>query len=158
MSGPSFVNQLQLRQRRLREEMTEYFDEHGIDVLLCPGSMMPAGKSKSPYAMTSNTPWVNCLGFPAGVVPITTVRPGESSVVNSERATANQRKAVEAMEASLAGSEGMPVGVQLVGRKWQDETVLRAMKLLQKSFPIVFPESTLSGPPSLLSAQARNRL
>jgi len=153
----SFINKVQHRQRHLRDEVTSYFDKHGIDVLLCPALRMPPGQSQSNIGVYF-TQWVNVIGFPAGVVPVTTVRPGETILPDSLKTTASRKKRADAMEAAMVGSEGMPMNVQLVGRKWQDETVLRAMKLLQGAFPITFPESTVSGQPSLRGARARSKL
>lgn len=48
----------------------------------------------------------------------------------------------------------MPRCVQLVGRMWQDETVLRAMKVVEGAFPVVFPVSTVDRP-SLAVAASR---
>jgi len=81
------------------------------------------------------TEWVNLLGLPAGIAPV--LRPH-------------------------AGAAVLPRSVQLVGRPWADETVLRAMKTLESAFPIAFPEEGGSpeGPPSLrrLPAAGTSRL
>jgi Asp-tRNA(Asn)/Glu-tRNA(Gln) amidotransferase A subunit family amidase len=78
-------------------------------ILLCPAAAIPAfrhgerswnidGKTVDYFDAWSYTEWFNLLGNPAAVVPV-----GRSMV---------------------AESEGLPIGVQIVGRPWQEEQVL----------------------------------
>ncbi len=69
------------------------------------------------------------LGMPAGVVPVTRVRPGEES---DRRPGLNlrDRTAVKVER----GSAGLPVGVQVAGRDWSEHIVLAAMNVLQTHF------------------------
>jgi Asp-tRNA(Asn)/Glu-tRNA(Gln) amidotransferase A subunit family amidase len=82
-------------------------------ILLCPAAAMPAfrhgerswqidGKRVNYLDAWSYTEFFNLLGNPAAVVPV-----GRSS-------------------------EGMPIGVQIVGRPWQEEQVLCAAAVLEK--------------------------
>jgi hypothetical protein len=63
------------------------------------------------------------LGLPAGVVPVTRVRPGEES----DRPDSKDRS-IEAARTAEQGSAGLPVGVQVVGRHWREDLVLAAMR------------------------------
>jgi len=67
----------------------------------------------------------NFLNFPAGVVPVTRVRPGEA-----ERAEPDGRLQKRAAEVDR-DSEGLPVGVQVAGRPWREDLVLAVMKAVE---------------------------
>ena len=61
------------------------------------------------------------LQFPAGVVPVTRVTRAEVT-----RESPKDRLEKRAAEVD-ARSEGLPVGVQVVGRPWEEDRVLAAM-------------------------------
>jgi Asp-tRNA(Asn)/Glu-tRNA(Gln) amidotransferase A subunit family amidase len=93
-------------------------------VLLCPTAAIPAfrhgerewqveGKSVKYLDAWSYCEWFNLLGFPAAVVPI-----GFST-------------------------EGLPIGVQIVGRPWEEELVLAVASALEES------RGEFSHPPAL---------
>ena len=82
-------------------------------ILLCPAAAIPAfrhgerswtieGKTVNYLDAWSYTEWFNLLGNPAAVVPV-----GHSS-------------------------EGLPIGVQIVGRPWEEEQVLAVAAVLEK--------------------------
>jgi fatty acid amide hydrolase len=68
------------------------------------------------------------LGYPAGVVPVTRVRPDEQ---------AGRRKTFDVVEKTALetdrGSAGLPIGVQLMGRPWRDDVVLAAMHTIEQA-------------------------
>ena len=68
----------------------------------------------------------NLLQFPAGVVPVTTVRPSETDRPGTP---------VDRLDKTAAAvdkkSSGLPVGVQLAGIPYQDERVLSVMLALE---------------------------
>jgi len=74
---------------------------------------------------------INLLGLPAGVVPWTTVRPGEESDRRASRDWVE--RAALAVE---AGSAGLPIGVQVVGLPWRDEETLAIMRLVENLRPM----------------------
>jgi amidase len=103
-----------LRSKTL-EEMREY------PVLLCPVASMPAwkhgerdwsidGQTVEYLDAVKYTQWFNTLGAPAGVVPV-----GRSP-------------------------EGLPIGVQVVGRPFEDETVLGVAAVVDAAFGFGAPE------------------
>ncbi len=97
----------------------------GLDVVLSPASPLPAlrhGASAELGVMGVYATLYNVLGWPAGVVPVTRVRPGEGS----ERAASRDPHDVAARETERA-AEGMPIGVQLAARPWHDHVALAAM-------------------------------
>jgi hypothetical protein len=70
------------------------------------------------------------LAFPAGTVPVTTVRASECKYeCPREQDDAFAAVARNAME----GATGLPVGVQVISYPMADETCLRGMKELQKA-------------------------
>jgi Asp-tRNA(Asn)/Glu-tRNA(Gln) amidotransferase A subunit family amidase len=82
-------------------------------ILLCPVAAIPAfrhgerswsvdGKTVNYLDAWSYTEWFNLLGNPAAVVPVS------------------------------HSSEGMPIGVQIVGRPWEEEQVLAVAAVLEK--------------------------
>ncbi len=85
-------------------------------ILLCPAAAIPAfrhgerswnidGKTVEYFDAWSYTEWFNLLGNPAAVVPVSHCASGES--------------------------EGLPIGVQIVGRPWEEEQVLAVAAALE---------------------------
>jgi fatty acid amide hydrolase len=116
-----------------RAEYTAKFlnamDEERLDVLICPPHPVPApphGKGALLGLIASYTGLFNLLGMPAGVVQATTVRAGEETDRESS-ADVLVRMAREIE----AGSAGLPVGVQVVGRHWREDQVLAVMQTLE---------------------------
>jgi len=72
------------------------------------------------------TPLANVSGFPAGVVPVTRVRPGEESDRPPSRDLVD-RVARE----TERGSAGLPIAVQVIARPWQDHVALAAMAAIE---------------------------
>ena len=111
-----------------------------IDLVLSPASPLPAlrhGASAEVGTMGVYASIYNTLGWPAGIVPLTKVRPDEES----DRAVSKDPCEVAARETERA-SVGLPIGVQLAARPWQDHVVLAAMSALErkaragKDFPV----------------------
>jgi fatty acid amide hydrolase len=100
-----------------------------IDVILSPACALPApkhGATADLAVMGTYTSLYNVLGYPAGVVPFTRVRPGE------ETKTARGRDRMDRTAAeSEKGSAGLPVGVQIAARHGQDDTALAVMSAVQ---------------------------
>ena len=85
-------------------------------ILLCPAAAVPAfrhgernwqieGKNVHYLDAWSYTEWFNVLGNPGAVVPV-----GQSR-------------------------EGLPIGVQIVGRPWEEEQVLSVAAALERECP-----------------------
>ena len=65
---------------RVRADWLQAMDAAGIDAILCPPFALPAlthGNRVDLFAAASYAIPFNITGFPAGVVPITMVQPGE---------------------------------------------------------------------------------
>lgn len=119
---------LTAERNRLRLAMLEALEEQGLDVLLSPPHATPAlhhGQSRDfslggSYAMLYNT-----LNFPAGVVPVSTVRPNEAS-----REPPRDRLDRVAAEVD-ADSAGLPVAVQVAARPYREDLVLATMLTIE---------------------------
>jgi fatty acid amide hydrolase len=115
--------------RAWRFEVIESMDAAGIDLVLCPPFATPAlphgGAKRFVLPASSSMLW-NIAQLPAGVVPISRVRAGETQ-------RAHPRGLLQKLAARVdAQSAGLPVGAQLVGRPWADERVLAAMAAVEE--------------------------
>jgi fatty acid amide hydrolase len=111
------------------EAFVAAMDAGGHDLVLAPAAPLPA----VPHGLTAKLPDLlapsvlfNLLGMPAGVVPVTRVRPGEESDRPDSR-DASLRAARSAEQESA----GLPVGVQVAGRHWREDLVLAAMSAIE---------------------------
>ena len=107
-------------------------DARGLDVAIGPPSPLPAllhDASLDLGPVYCYTAYYNVLGFPAGVVAATRVRPGEES----DRAQSRDI-VLETARKVEAGSTGLPVGVQVVARPWREDMVLAVMGALERHF------------------------
>jgi fatty acid amide hydrolase len=100
-----------------------------FDIVLCPPCATPAlthGATKDLATLGAYACLYNLLGYPAGVVPVTRVQAGEES------ARAPSRDVVLKLARQVEqGSAGLPVGVQVVARPWQDDVALAAMGAIE---------------------------
>jgi Asp-tRNA(Asn)/Glu-tRNA(Gln) amidotransferase A subunit family amidase len=110
LSGPAVLDAW-MRRDVVRSEVLEQMRSYPI--LLCPPAAIPAfrhgerswtieGKTVQYLDAWSYTEWFNLLGYPAAVVPV------------SQTAT------------------GLPIGVQIVGRPWEEEQVLAIAAVIEK--------------------------
>jgi fatty acid amide hydrolase len=101
-----------------------------FDVWLSPPSPTPAlvpGASRHLVGAASYSLLYALLGFPAGVVPVTRVKPEEQSGRSASRDPL-ERTAREVD----AGSAGLPVGVQVAARAWREDIVLSVLTALEE--------------------------
>ena len=115
-----------------RTAFRQSLDDGRFDAVICPPVATPAfthGASTDLFAAITYALVYNVLGVPAGVVSLARVRSDEQTTRpdTRDRADATAR-AVE------AESAGLPVGVQVVGRHWDDHTVLTIMAMLEGQF------------------------
>lgn len=106
-------------------------DAGRYDAILCPALPLPAvrhGDVNNLADFWGSTLLFNTLGMPAGVAPITRVRPDEEGAW-----LAGKDRAEQAAHAVLQGSAGLPVAVQVAARHWREEIVLAVMAALEQS-------------------------
>ena len=100
------------------------------DVLLGPATGLPAFKHGTGHWVQNALGYnlhANLLGLPAGVAPVTRVRPDEES----DRPGASWDVTVRTARRVEAGSAGMPVGVQVTARRWREDLVLGALAAVE---------------------------
>lgn len=100
-----------------------------FDAVLCPAMPLPAPRhDQTPEVpdLAASVMLFNLLGMPAGVTPVTRVRPGEES----DRADSKDR-CVRAARDVERGSAGLPVGVQVVAPHWREDVVLAVMETIE---------------------------
>lgn len=116
-SAGEFRELVQLGQAIQREELRRWREEE-LDAVLCPAFATPAAPHGVADDFTlgiSYTVRFNLTHMPAGSVPVGRVAPGETS--RAETTDRLDRRAAEIE----AASEGLPVGVQVVGRPWRED-------------------------------------
>jgi len=102
----------------------------GVDALLCPPNSLPALKHGASAdlgpASVSYTALYSLLGWPAGVVPVTRVRPGEMD---------RRPRALDMMDRAARrtdqDSAGLPVGVQVAARPHREDLILAVMAAVE---------------------------
>ena len=107
----------------------EAADGGPIDLILCPAYALPAVRHGATELMPmpgAYAPLANVSGFPAGIVPVTRVRPGEESDRPPSRDLVD-RVARE----TERGSAGLPIAVQVIARPWRDHVALAAMAQIE---------------------------
>lgn len=100
-----------------------------FDLVICPAHALPAlphGATRNLITAGAYAIYVNVLGYPAGVVPVTRVRQGEES---DRRTSADV--VVRAARAAERGTAGLPLGVQVVARPWREHVALAAMRAIE---------------------------
>ena len=102
-----------------------------FDVIVCPAFSLPAlrhGASKDLVTAGAYAILYNVLGYPTGVVPVTRVRAGEETL---------RKRSLDRLEgvaqATERGSAGLPVGVQVVARPWQEHSAFAAMRAIESA-------------------------
>jgi fatty acid amide hydrolase len=123
--GPEELLRLEERIGALRRRFAAMLDRAGVDALIGPAHALPAvphGGAADVVAGQSYTSLYNLLGMPAGVAPVTRVRPGEE---HGRDAAATRPPGARRAE---AGSAGLPVAVQVAARPGDDEVVLTLLE------------------------------
>jgi fatty acid amide hydrolase len=100
-----------------------------IDVVLCPAYALPAVRHGATELMPmpgAYVTFVNACGFPAGIVPVTRVRPGEEGDRGASRDIVDQ-----VARDTERDSAGLPIAVQVIARPWRDHAALAAMMAIE---------------------------
>ena len=120
-----------LQKQILCEKHMWYWKDLGIDCMVMPAQALPAfklGHSKELLVSQFYTAVINALDYPAGVIP---------NVVKVQKEHLNERyddptypndEIVRKARETLEGSEGIPIGIQVVTMKGTEEQCLGIMK------------------------------
>lgn len=117
-----------------QEAWVAMMEDLGLDGFLCPGPALPAfphGLSQELDSACSYTFFVNLLHFPAGLMPITRVQDDEQIYPLEDIPSIQRDSIAKAAGRCMAKSEGLPVGVHVVTKPFQDELCLHIMKRLE---------------------------
>ncbi len=115
------------RRNRLAADVAGLAERYAA--IVCPVSALPAlrhGTAAKLLVAAAPCLLANLLDLAAGAVPVTTVRPGEES----GRAPTRDPIVRAAIETDR-GSAGLPVGVQVIGLRGGEATVLEVMRLIE---------------------------
>ncbi|MEE2902377.1 MAG: amidase family protein [Myxococcota bacterium] len=136
--------QLTAQRAEIRARVYREWREQGIDAVICPAYATPAirhGQSDDFSMAGSYSMRYNFLNFPGGVVPISRV--GKTDAVRADTLQRLEKKAADVEEHSA----GLPLGVQVVGRPFEEDVVLAIMMALEakakkeNDFPVTPVES-----------------
>lgn len=134
---------LTVQRDALKRAELEAWATQGLDLVLGPPTVTPAallGQTHDWSLGAWNTMRFNLLDLPAGVVPTGVVRDDEAT----PRAGGDRldRKAAT----FEAGSAGLPVAAQVIGRPWEEELVLAAMQVIEDGLRDVAPTTPVDPP------------
>ncbi|XP_008826735.1 fatty-acid amide hydrolase 1 [Nannospalax galili] len=112
-----------------------------LDVLLTPmlGPALDLNASGRATGAISYTVLYNCLDFPAGVVPVTTVTAEDDAQMEHYRGYFGDIWD-KILKKGMKKSVGLPVAVQCVALPWQEELCLRFMREVEQ---LMTPEKQL---------------
>ncbi|CAL1709221.1 unnamed protein product [Somion occarium] len=118
-----------------RSKWFDMWNNEGLDFVLTVPNATPAcphGGMKEGYKSCGYTFLFNVLDYSAGVLPVTHVD-GELDKLPAKFTARNAIEAGAYATYDSAPMHGLPVGVQVVGRRLQEEHVLEAMKLIENA-------------------------
>ena len=112
-------------------EYLEVLESAGVDVILCPGQQLPAPPTGRLGTMLGGIlpyiPW-NTINFPAGIVPVSTWGPEDEKEMENYPQDDILYKMIKSC---CEGAQGMPLAVQVVGKPFMDEQVLKMMSIIE---------------------------
>lgn len=124
--------QVVFRKQQFVRAAIEGMQRHKIDAILAPPHALPATQHIKGFdllAAASYAMLFNLLGWPAGVVSTTRVRPGE------DHGRQKSRDQVERQAAAVdRGSVGLPLAVQVAALPWREDVALALMTVLEAGF------------------------
>jgi len=142
-SGPKPVREfLQWTARRDKYDKMFYeevWTKHALDGIIAPVQAVPqvsTGSFKTLFSLGSGTALFNVVNCPVGCLPVTKVDPAKDKLTEEWTKAASPSLVERALYQGKnpiydpVAMTGMPVGVQLVGKKWDDEKVLAMMRVV----------------------------
>ncbi|ESK87066.1 amidase protein [Moniliophthora roreri MCA 2997] len=121
------------RREAYRKQWFDMWNAHELDFVLTVPNALPAvphGGTKDGVKSCGYTVLFNMLDYTAGVLPITHVDAALDRLPQSFKPRNTIERGVYRMY-DAEKMAGLPVGVQIVGRRLEEERVLEAMKVVQ---------------------------
>ena len=119
-----------------REQFFKAWDEAGLDALIVPGFPVTAVPHAYPARLgivAVETALYNVLDCAAGIVPVTKVTNHDISKLTDEKEfPVGWNLTKKLMRESGLNTEGLPVGVQIVTKPYEEEKCLRIMKEVER--------------------------
>lgn len=129
---------LEVRRASIARAFFARMREHDLDAVVCPPCPLPAvphGRFFEVQAMQSYAVLYNLIGAPAGVVPVAQMRrPEDAEWPGPAPKDAVDEAIRDTYAQAVAADVAWPAGVQVVGRPFDEETVLRVMVDVEESF------------------------
>ncbi len=122
------------RRLELIESILLQWERQSVDVVLAPGYSCPAQPLSYPQkqlATISYTCVYNLLNFPAGSLTVA-AESAEDQAALDDYPGREVDLVYGYVKEGTRGATGMPLNVQVVGRPWTEELVLRVMRELQE--------------------------
>lgn len=147
-SGPysaDFYWQLIAERNRYKARFFEAMERARLDVLLCPPLATAALRHGTSIDVNIGQSYIsvfNLLGMPAGTVAATRIREGEES--DRPRSVDYSVRKILKLE---RGSAGLPAGVQIAGKPFEDERVVAVMAAVEEGLSGKSDYPPASGPP-----------
>ncbi|KAL4068445.1 amidase signature domain-containing protein [Scleroderma yunnanense] len=141
---PAQERALVVEREQYRAHWRDVLEESGFDYILClphPAPAIPRGTSeKATFASCGSMMIWNILDYSAGVLPVTTVQPALDALppaADFPRTPEYARMGVVARDVyalyDAQKMEGLPIGVQVVGRRFEEEAVLAGMRVVEEA-------------------------
>lgn len=106
---------------RMRQDELDAWQRQNLDAVICPPHVLPALPLGASGDLVLSLTYVFryvMLNFPCGVVPVTKVRSDETTAAFPPGMLGNR------LASALAGSTGLPIGVQVVARPFREDLAL----------------------------------
>lgn len=148
-NGGKTVNELQTWHHRrdcyVKAAKRRMWEEHAFDAVICPTQATPAlkhGETNQLSVLSLRTIHWNIIDSTVGQIPVTFVdaeKDAPSEGWEARRRAAGGSALLEPRVYGLKGiydardMAGLPVGVQVVGRQWDEERVIELMKVVDNA-------------------------
>ncbi|KAF8661366.1 hypothetical protein AX16_001460 [Volvariella volvacea WC 439] len=129
------------RNRIAKEWSVKVWERYSLDAIIAPVQALPQvphGGCDQFSPLAVGTFLYNVIDYPVGCVPVTRIDPSKDQLTDEWKDTPAPRSLL--LERGLyhnkkalynpVKSKGMPVAVQVVGRRWEEEKVLAMMKVV----------------------------
>ncbi|KAG8798930.1 hypothetical protein FRC17_007284 [Serendipita sp. 399] len=129
-----------------KEFYESVWEKYEFDAIVAPGMCCPAlphGATRRLSPLANGTFYYNVIDSPVGAIPVTRVDP-EKDCLPDDWSAKGKQVGSSILGTGLYGPggiynvekmKGLPVGIQVVGRHWEDEKVLAIMDVIDKALP-----------------------